>query len=103
MQKVRFETKLPPASTLIAQPPADVVTGEAAMHHYTWGSIWTDNGTKVWEFDKRSYTDAKFELEVRSTSLSHEWQAVHLCCIISFLRAAVKPPLITMTLGMDVQ
>lgn len=32
--------------------------------HYTWGSIFkAANGTKVWEFDKRYYTEPKHEKE----------------------------------------
>lgn len=69
-QNVKFNMKLPPACPLIVQPPADVVSGDAAMFHYTWGSIWKSaNGTQVWAFDKRFYTDAKFELEVRGTTV----------------------------------
>lgn len=34
--------------------------------HYTWGSVFNaPNGTKVWEFDKRYYTEAKHEKTVR--------------------------------------
>ena len=66
MQGVKFELKLPPQGKLISQPPADVAIGDAAMFHYTWGSIWKDEaGKEVWTFDKRFYTDAKLELEVR--------------------------------------
>lgn len=66
MQGVKFELKLPPVCKLIVQPPADMVVGDAAMFHYTWGSIWSVNGTKVWSFDKRFYTDADLELKVRT-------------------------------------
>ena len=64
-QGVKFDLKLPPKCKLIAQPPADLAEGDAAMLHYTWGSIWKDDaGKEVWSFDKRFYTDAKLELEV---------------------------------------
>lgn len=34
--------------------------------HYTWGSVFNaPNGTKVWEFDKRYYTEPKHEKTVR--------------------------------------
>lgn len=36
LQGVKFDLKLPPASTLISQPPADSALGDAAMFHYTW-------------------------------------------------------------------
>ena len=65
MQGVKFKLELPPACTLIVQPPADTIIGDAAMFHYTWGSIWSKNGTKIWSFDKRFYTDANLELQVR--------------------------------------
>ena len=64
-QGVKFDLQLPPKCKLIAQPPADLAEGDAAMLHYTWGSIWKDDGGKeIWSFDKRFYTDAKLELEV---------------------------------------
>ncbi len=35
--------------------------------HYTWGSVFNaPNGTKVWEFDKRYYTEPKHEKTVRA-------------------------------------
>ena len=43
----------------MAQPPADHRIGDAALLHYTWGSIFQDtkhNQTEVWKFDKRFYT-----------------------------------------------
>ena len=65
LQGVKFDLQLPPKCKLIAQPPADLAEGDAAMLHYTWGSIWKDDaGKEVWSFDKRFYTDAKLELEV---------------------------------------
>ena len=65
LQDVKFDLQLPPKCKLIAQPPADLAEGDAAMLHYTWGSIWKDDGGKeIWSFDKRFYTDAKLELEV---------------------------------------
>ena len=65
---MKFDLKLPPKQKLIVQPPADMVVGDAAMCHYTWGSIWSAmNGTKLWSFDKRFYTDANLELQARST------------------------------------
>mmetsp|Transcript_4256 Transcript_4256/g.12271 ORF Transcript_4256/g.12271 Transcript_4256/m.12271 type:complete len:438 (-) Transcript_4256:1868-3181(-) len=65
LQGVKFDLQLPPLQKLITQPPADQELGEAAMFHYTWGTIWTDaSGAEVWKFDKRFYTDANLELEV---------------------------------------
>jgi len=67
---VKFDLQLPPKCKLIAQPPADLAEGDAAMLHYTWGSIWKDDaGKEVWSFDKRFYTDAKLELEVMTCSI----------------------------------
>ena len=58
---------MPPDSPLIAQPPHDARQGAAAMLHYTWGSIFTlpANKSEVWKFDKRFYTDASIEINVR--------------------------------------
>lgn len=94
LQGVKFDLHLPPASKLISQPPADSHLGEAAMFHYTWcapqapicvsvalmsrksaehcatgcrGTVWSDEtGKEVWKFDKRFYTDANLEIDVRS-------------------------------------
>ncbi len=65
VQGVKFDLQLPPKQKLIAQPPADQAIGDAAMFHYTWGTIWKDaSGSEVWKFDKRFYTDANLELQV---------------------------------------
>eukprot|EP00271_Cylindrocystis_brebissonii_P011031 TRINITY_DN27713_c0_g1_i1.p1 TRINITY_DN27713_c0_g1~~TRINITY_DN27713_c0_g1_i1.p1 ORF type:complete len:749 (+),score=107.35 TRINITY_DN27713_c0_g1_i1:292-2538(+) len=43
---------------IMSQPPADAVVGDAAVLHYTWGSVIKDNsGAQIWEFDKRKFTD----------------------------------------------
>lgn len=77
LQGVKFDLKLPPASTLISQPPADSVLGDAAMFHYTWGTIWSDeNGREVWKFDKRFYTDANLEIETPIIPLPPAWDPV---------------------------
>lgn len=76
LQGVKFDLKLPPAQQLITQPPADDDLGDAAMFHYTWGTIWkSTDGQVVWKFDKREYTDAKLELEVPLIPLPPEWDA----------------------------
>jgi hypothetical protein len=51
---------------LIVQPPADQESYDAAMFHYTWGSIWKEQATgkEVWKFDKRFYTDKVLETKV---------------------------------------
>eukprot|EP00873_Tetraselmis_striata_P027120 jgi/Tetstr1/447384/TSEL_034820.t2 len=66
LQGVKFDLELPPKQKLIVQPPADRVIGEAALFHYTWGTVIKDqvSGRKLWEFDKRTYTDAKLPLQV---------------------------------------
>ncbi len=64
-QNVKFDLQLPPVSKLISQPPADSAIGNAAMYHYTWGTIWSNEaGKEVWKFDKRFYTDADLEIKV---------------------------------------
>ena len=59
-----------PRNPLVAQLPADEAPGDASMLHYTWGTVFKDAaGTKVWEFDKRIYTDEKLQRIVRPPSL----------------------------------
>jgi hypothetical protein len=39
--------------------------GEAAMLHYTWGTVIKDSfGRKLWEFDKRTYTAEEIQRKV---------------------------------------
>ena len=52
---VRHHVPLVPFNPLMVQPPADVVLGDAAILHYTWGPIISRDGVKLWEFDKRTY------------------------------------------------
>ncbi|KAL4517798.1 hypothetical protein Ndes2526B_g02196 [Nannochloris sp. 'desiccata'] len=62
LENVNLELQLPPNSPLMIQPPADVDIGDAAIMHYTWGNIISDkDGKEVWRFDKREYTDDKWE------------------------------------------
>jgi hypothetical protein len=50
---------------LHAQPPADAALGGAAMFHYTWGTVFKDSfGRKIWEFDKRTYTNEVIQRKV---------------------------------------
>jgi hypothetical protein len=64
LQGVKFDLRLPPNQKLIVQPPADHSTGAAAMCHYTWGTVIKRGQQKLWEFDKRTYTDAGLPLKV---------------------------------------
>ena len=51
---------------LHVQPPSDNALGGAAMFHYTWGTVFKDSfGKKIWEFDKRTYTDEIIQREVK--------------------------------------
>ena len=35
------------------------------MFHYTWGTVFKDSfGRKIWEFDKRTYTDEVIQRNV---------------------------------------
>ena len=59
LQGIHLDLARPPLNRLITQPPADANLGLAAMFHYTWGSVFQNSsGGKVWEFDKRAFTDA---------------------------------------------
>ena len=76
---VEFDLTLPPGQKLIVQPPADRKIGDAAMFHYTWGSLIheADGGSalkKVWEFDKRAYTDAALPLKVPMLKPPPPWK-----------------------------
>lgn len=72
LQKVKIDLKTVPENPLIVQPPADHELGKAAMYHYTWGATFlTQNDTKVFEFDKRVYTDQKDVNKVRMKAV-HE-------------------------------
>eukprot|EP00245_Coleochaete_scutata_P006796 TRINITY_DN21580_c0_g1_i1.p1 TRINITY_DN21580_c0_g1~~TRINITY_DN21580_c0_g1_i1.p1 ORF type:complete len:801 (+),score=219.38 TRINITY_DN21580_c0_g1_i1:188-2590(+) len=43
---------------IMVQPPEDKIVGNAAIIHYTWGNVIKDDAdNKIWEWDKRSYTD----------------------------------------------
>ena len=70
VQDVPLQLALPPESPLIAQPPHDSRMGAAAMMHYTWGSIFTHpaNKSEVWKFDKRFYTEASIQINVRASA-----------------------------------
>ncbi|KAL4451270.1 hypothetical protein ABPG77_009342 [Micractinium sp. CCAP 211/92] len=62
LEKIPLDLKEPPESITMIQPPADHRLGKAHLMHYTWGSVFNaPNGTKVWEFDKRYYTEPKHE------------------------------------------
>ena len=65
LQDIKVDLAKPPSNKLIAQPPADASLGQAAMFHYTWGTVFQNSsGAKVWEFDKRKYTDASIVTQV---------------------------------------
>jgi len=35
------------------------------MFHYTWGTVFQDSfGRKIWEFDKRTYTEESIQRKV---------------------------------------
>ncbi len=62
LENIKLDLPSPPNSILMIQPPADRAVGNAALMHYTWGSVITDNdGKEVWKFDKREYTEEKWE------------------------------------------
>jgi hypothetical protein len=71
LQGINVTAVEPPISKLIAQPPADHGIGDAAMLHYTWGSIFKNaTGQEVWKFDKRFYTAPELALTVRSQTVN---------------------------------
>lgn len=62
---VQLTHELPPASRLMAQPPHDWTAGRAAFLHYTWGTLYHQDGKEIWRFDKRDWTAKEHELKVR--------------------------------------
>jgi hypothetical protein len=60
--------ELPPQSRLMAQPPHDWQQGAAAFLHYTWGTLYHQDGKEIWRFDKRDWTAKEHELKVRPTA-----------------------------------
>lgn len=52
---IRHHVPLVPFNHMMVQPPADVVVGEGAILHYTWGPIINVKGNVLWQFDKRQY------------------------------------------------
>lgn len=62
---VHLTHELPPASRLMAQPPHDWTAGRAAFLHYTWGTLYHQDGKEIWRFDKRDWTAKEHELKVR--------------------------------------
>jgi hypothetical protein len=45
LNNVELKVEEPPHSHLIAQPPHDLVLGDAAMCHYTWGTLYFEHYT----------------------------------------------------------
>lgn len=80
---IKLDLKLPPNCPLITQPPADDTLGQAAMTHYTWGTLVNDaSGKRLWEFDKRTYTAPEIQTKARAP-LRYPWVPRHapLFCI----------------------
>ena len=87
LQGVKLDLVKPPDSPLMAQPPADHTQGNAALMHYTWGTLVEEmDGTKVWIFDKREYTAPEIERKVNlalpslnlSISMGDNWISYNL-------------------------
>ncbi|EFJ51470.1 hypothetical protein VOLCADRAFT_103500 [Volvox carteri f. nagariensis] len=64
LHNVSMVTETPPHSRLIAQPPHDLVLGDAAMCHYTWGTLYFENKKEIWKWEKRDYTSREVALKV---------------------------------------
>lgn len=91
LQGIKVNLAKPPLNTLITQPPADATLGQAAMFHYTWGSVFQNaSGGKVWEFDKRVYTDPSIVTTVSPFTLYSLSTCKHSCNIIALLSIAFK-------------
>ncbi len=88
LANVSLVHRLPPDSRLMAQPPADHRLGAAAIYHYTWGSIFKEDGKEVWRFDKRDYTKAEEALKVSSVA---RWGSGARCGSSCALGIAPRP------------
>lgn len=62
---VQLTHEAPPKSKLLSQPPHDASMGDAAILHYTWGTLYQKDGKEFWRFDKRDWTAKQHELKVR--------------------------------------
>uniref|UniRef100_A0A383WBI5 Hydroxyproline O-arabinosyltransferase-like domain-containing protein n=1 Tax=Tetradesmus obliquus TaxID=3088 RepID=A0A383WBI5_TETOB len=72
---VQLTHELPPASRLMAQPPHDWTAGRAAFLHYTWATLYHQDGKEIWRFDKRDWTAKEHELKVPEFKLPPQpWQ-----------------------------
>ena len=83
LQEIKVDLAKPPSNKLIAQPPADARIGQAAMFHYTWGTVFQNSsGAKVWEFDKRTYTDASIVTQVCiGVNVQLQWSRITACVL----------------------
>lgn len=69
---IRHHVPLVPFNHMMVQPPADVVVGDGAILHYTWGPIINVKGQILWKFDKREYQGGQGAMgPVRLTKLEH--------------------------------
>ncbi|PNH02423.1 hypothetical protein TSOC_011595 [Tetrabaena socialis] len=64
LRNVTLVTESPPHSRLIAQPPHDLQLGDAAMLHYTWGTLYFENKKEIWRWEKRDYTSREQMLKL---------------------------------------
>ncbi|GLC55430.1 hypothetical protein PLESTB_000986400 [Pleodorina starrii] len=64
LHNVTLVTETPPHSRLIAQPPHDLIIGDAAMFHYTWGTLYYENKKEIFKWEKRDYTSREQALKV---------------------------------------
>ncbi|EFN57057.1 hypothetical protein CHLNCDRAFT_143799 [Chlorella variabilis] len=62
-------------STLIIQPPVDLRLGRATQIHYTWGPKLKEGGndTEFWRFEKRDWTQQRFEDTAPPVPLPPPW------------------------------
>ncbi|PSC71378.1 hypothetical protein C2E20_5225 [Micractinium conductrix] len=107
LEHVKLDMHEPPESVTMIQPPADHRLGKAHLMHYTWGSIFSaPNGTKVWEWDKRSYTEPVHERTVPKIKLpppfEEGWKLQDGVAITKDLYDIIVLMITTMNTGIDV-
>eukprot|EP00798_Chlamydomonas_sp_ICE-L_P009119 gene9119-16241_t len=72
--EIKMDTKKPPHSTLMVQPPFDEGMFNASMCHYTWGALYSDKGKEVYRWEKRDYNDPKWVIHMPAIKMPPPWR-----------------------------
>lgn len=79
LQNIHMSLPAVPESPFIVEPPADEMLGDAAMYHYTFGSVFLDNNQSIiFDFDKRAFVDAKHMYKVNNKLVSAQRSSISM-------------------------